>query len=61
MTKIKIEEIDKAVEEHICPGYFWCIVATTGYDTHTRERMCLNCWLKAMKERNIEIDYGIDD
>ena len=42
-------------------GYFWCTVATTGYDTHTRERMCLRCWLKTIKERNVEIDYGLDD
>lgn len=61
MDKIKIEEIDRNVEEHRCPGYFWCTVATTGYDTHTRERKCLRCWLNAMKERDIEIDYGLDD
>lgn len=61
MDKIKIEEIDRNVEEHRCPGYFWCTVATTVYDTHTRERKCLRCWLNAMKERDIEIDYGLDD
>lgn len=61
MDKIKIEEIDRNVEEHICPGYFWCTVATTVYDTHARERKCLMCWLDTMKERNIEIDYGLDD
>ena len=61
MDKIKIEEIDRNVEEHRCPGYFWCTVATTVYDTHARERRCLRCWLDTMKERNVEIDYGLDD
>ena len=61
MNKIKIEEIDRNVEEHRWPGYFWCTVATTGYDTHTRERKCLRCWLDTMKERDVEIAYGLDD
>lgn len=61
MDKIKIEEIDRNVEEHRCPGYFWCTVATTVYDSNTRERKCLRCWLDTMKERDIEIDYGLDD
>ena len=33
----------------------------TGYGTHTRERKCLRCWLDTMKERDVEIDYGLDD
>lgn len=54
---INIREIDKSVEDHKCPGYYWCTVATTGYDAHTRERMCLRCWLEVMNERNIEVVY----
>ena len=61
MDKIKIEEIDRNVEEHRWPGYFWCTVATTVYDTHTRERKCWRFSLDTMKERYIEIDYGLDD
>ena len=61
MQTIRIEEIDKNVENHKCPGYFFCTVATTCYEPHTRERMCLRCWLDTMKERNIEVLYEIED
>lgn len=57
MKTIRIEEIDKNVEDHKCPGYFWCTVATTCYESHERERMCLRCWLDVMKENGVEILY----
>lgn len=55
---IKIQDINKAVENNKCPTPMFCIVATTCYDFHTRERICLKCWLQFCKEYNIEIDYG---
>lgn len=57
MKTIRIEEIDKNVEDHKCPEYFWCTVATTCYELHERERMCLRCWLNVMKEKGVEILY----
>lgn len=57
MDKIRIQDIDKAVEEHKCPGRYFCTVATTGYDQHRRERICLQCWLDHMKENEVEVVY----
>ena len=56
---MKIQEIDKAIENNQCPVPMFCTVATTCYDSHTRERKCLKCWLEFCKIHNIEIDYGI--
>lgn len=56
---MKIQEIDQAVENNKCPAPMFCTVATTCYDSHTRERKCLKCWLEYCKVNNIEIDYGI--
>ena len=55
---MKIQEIDSAVENNRCPAIMFCTVASTCYDSHTRERICLKCWLQFCKEHNIEIDYG---
>ena len=57
---MKIQEIDSAVENNRCPAIMFCTVASTCYDSHTREHMCLECWLQFCKEHNIEIDYGCD-
>lgn len=54
---MKIQEIDSAVENNRCPEPAFCTVATTVYDSHTRERKCLKCWLEFCKTHNIEIDY----
>ena len=56
---MQIQDIDNAVENNKCPERMFCTVATTCYDTHKRERMCLKCWLEYCKSHNIEIDYGI--
>ena len=56
---MKIQEIDSAVENNRCPAIMFCTVATTCYDSHTREHICLKCWLQFCKEHNIEIDYKI--
>ena len=56
---MKIQEIDNAIENNQCPVPMFCTVATTCYDSHTRERKCLKCWLEFCKVNNIEIDYGI--
>ena len=53
-----IQEIDNAVEKNKCPAPMFCTVATTCYDSHTRERMCLKCWLNYCKTNNIDIDYA---
>ena len=57
MNTIRIEEIDKNIEDNKCPGRYFCTVATTCYEEHKRERICLKCWLDAMKENGIEILY----
>ena len=54
---MKIQEIDSAVENNRCPAIMLCTVSSTCYDSHTRERICLKCWLQFCKENNIEIDY----
>ena len=54
---IHIKEIDSAVENNRCPEPAFCTIATTVYDSHTRERKCLKCWLEFCKTHNIEIDY----
>ena len=54
---MKIQEIDNAVENYRCPEPSFCTVATTCYESHKRERLCLKCWLKFCKIHNIEIDY----
>jgi len=51
---MKIQEIDNAVENNKCPAPLFCTVATTCYDSHTRERKCLKCWLEYCKAN----DYG---
>lgn len=56
---MKIQDIDNAIENNQCPVPMFCTVATTCYDSHTRERKCLKCWLEFCKIHNIEIDYGI--
>ena len=55
---MRIQEIDNAIENNKCPTPMFCTVTTTYYDSHTRERECLKCWLEYCKTHNIEIDYG---
>ena len=54
MRKINI---DKQIDNHQCPGLFFCTVATTGYDVWEREHQCYKCWLEYCKKYNIEIIY----
>lgn len=54
---MRIQEIDSAIENNRCPEPAFCTVATTVYDSRTRERKCLKCWLEFCKTHNIEIDY----
>ena len=56
---MKIQDIDNAIENNQCPVPMFCTVATTCYDSYTRERKCFKCWLEFCKIHNIEIDYGI--
>ena len=56
---MKIQEIDSAIENNCCPAIMFCTVASTCYNPHTREHICLKCWLQFCKENNIEIDYKI--
>lgn len=57
MEKIRIQEIDKAIEECKCPGRYFCTVASTCYEPHERERICLKCWLDHMRENEVEVVY----
>lgn len=38
MNKIKYEEIIENVDNHKCPGIFWCTVATTCYEDNERKK-----------------------
>ena len=42
-------------------GMFWCTVATTCYEENERRDICLSCWMKTMKERNIEVLYNEEE
>ena len=61
MNEIKYEEIVENVVKHKCPGMFLCTVATTCYEEERRRAICLNCWMKTMKERNIEVLYNEEE
>ena len=61
MNEIKYEEIKETVDNHSCPGMYWCTVATTCYEEDERKAICLDCWLKTMKERNIEVLYNEEE
>ena len=61
MDEIKYEEIVKNVDKYSCPGMYWCTVATTCYEEDERKAICLDCWLKTMKERNIEVLYDEEE
>ena len=50
--------IDKEIDNHNCPGSYYCTVATTCYETQKREHICYRCWLAYCRENNIEIIYG---
>lgn len=58
MSIINILSIEKAIDECKCPEPMICTVATTYYEQHTRERMCMGCWLKWCDKNGVEIDYG---
>lgn len=49
--------IDKLIDERRCPGRYFCVVATTGYDAQKREHICYECWRSYCEENNIEIIY----
>ena len=49
--------IDKEIDAHRCPGFFFCTVATTCYDEREREHKCYLCWKDYCKEHNITIIY----
>lgn len=55
---LKKINIDKMIDEHRCPGLYFCTVATTGYSPIEREHECYLCWKRHCKENNIKIDYG---
>ena len=63
MNEIKYGEIIENVDKCSCPvaGMFWCTVATTCYEENERKAICLDCWLKTMKERNIEVLYNEEE
>ena len=61
MNEINYEEIVENVIKHRCPGMFLCTVATTCYEEDERKAICLDCWLKTMKERNIEVLYNEEE
>ena len=50
--------IDKQIDKCLCPGPFFCTVATTYYDEITREHLCYECWLSYCRENDIEIIYN---
>lgn len=49
--------IDKKIDEHKCPNFCLCTIATTCYEPIEREQICYRCWLSYCKENNIEIIY----
>ncbi len=49
--------IDKKIDEHKCPGLYFCTVATTCYTVQERENKCYKCWLAYCIKNNIEISY----
>lgn len=57
MNTIKYEDIIKSVDKHSCPGVFLCRVATTCYEESKRRAICLDCWMKTMEERKVEVIY----
>ena len=61
MNEINYEEIVENIVKHRCPGVFYCTVATTCYEENKRRDICLSCWMKTMKERNIEVLYGEEE
>ena len=63
MNEIKYEEIIENVDKGSCPGtvMFWCTVATTCYEENKRRDICLSCWMKTMKEREIKVLYGEEE
>ena len=54
---ISYKQIVESVDKHSCPGMFMCIVATTGYEEGRRRAICLDCWMKTMEERKVEVIY----
>ena len=61
MNEIKYEEIIENVDKCSCPGMFWCTVAITCYEENERRDICLSCWMKTMKEREIEVLYNEEE
>ena len=58
---MKIQDIDNAIENNQCPVPMFCTVATTCYEENERRDICLSCWMKTMKERNIEVLYDEEE
>ena len=50
--------IDKQIDMGLCPGPFFCTVATTCYEPMEREHLCYRCWLSYCHENDIEIIYN---
>lgn len=49
--------IDREIDNHRCPGVYFCTVATTCYEEWKKEHKCYLCWLAYCREHNIEISY----
>lgn len=49
--------IDKMIDNHKCPEFSFCEVATTVMDKHKRENICYRCWLDYCHKNKIGIIY----
>lgn len=50
--------IDEKIDNHRCPGAYWCVQATTYYEPQEAEHMCYLCWKQYCKDNGYKIDYG---
>lgn len=53
----KDEDIQKSIDECKCPEPMFCTIATTCYEQHERERICMKCWLEWCDKNGVDIDY----
>lgn len=53
-------QLEINIDKNLCPANYYCVQATTYYEQHEAERMCLRCWQDHYKERGYEIDYSFD-
>lgn len=61
MKKVNWLDIEINVDQHKCPGAYWCVQATTYYEPHEAEHMCLRCWQDYYRKNGYEIDYTFDE